>query len=171
MRGDIRGRGHGTGHQALRGREQVELLGDLYALDREAVPETGTVCFDTLAVRNQVKTRSRREVQLTRKAADPAGMHHSDRDVKIDEVQIKEDRNPHGRGPGDPALYLTADDQAPVGSSVGGAAVPSDGSRGWSDAGCWYMRLNRGSPGLQLSWQAGDAVEVKGLRSRRMCWC
>ena len=45
--------------------EQVELLGDLYALDREAVPETGTVCFDTLAVRNQVKTKIQEKVQLT----------------------------------------------------------------------------------------------------------
>ena len=48
--------------------EQVELLGDLYALDREAVPETGTVCFDTLAVRNQVKTKIQEKVQLTRYA-------------------------------------------------------------------------------------------------------
>ena len=96
--------------------EQVELLGDIYALDREAVPETGTVCFDTLAVRNQVKTKIQEKVQLTGRQR-ILQVCHSDGDVKIDEVQIKED-GIHMDGVLEiRLLYLTADDQAPVGAA------------------------------------------------------
>ena len=70
--------------------EEVELLSDLYALDREVIPETGTACFDTLAVRNQVRTKIQEKIQLTGRQR-ILQMCHADGDVKIDEVQIRED--------------------------------------------------------------------------------
>ena len=70
--------------------EEVELLSDLYALDREVIPETGTACFDTLAVRNQVRTKLQEKIQLTGRQR-ILQVCHADGDVKIDEVQIRED--------------------------------------------------------------------------------
>lgn len=96
--------------------EEVELLSDLYALDREVIPETGTACFDTLAVRNQVRTKIQEKIQLTGRQR-ILQMCHADGDVKIDEVQIRED-GIHMDGVLEVRLlYLTADDQAPVGAA------------------------------------------------------
>ena len=139
--------------------EQVELLGDLYALDREAVPETGTVCFDTLAVRNQVKTKIQEKVQLTGRQR-ILQVCHSDGDVKIDEVQIKED-GIHMDGVLEiRLLYLTADDQAPVGAAS--EVLPfhlmaaADGLT--QDV---VYEIEPGISGLTAVMAGGDAVEVK----------
>lgn len=139
--------------------EQVELLGDIYALDREAVPESGTVCFDTLAVRNQVKTKIQEKVQLTGRQR-ILQVCHSDGDVKIDEVQIKED-GIHMDGVLEiRLLYLTADDQAPVGAAS--EVLPFHLMAAADDLTQDVVyEIEPGISGLTAVMAGGDAVEVK----------
>lgn len=97
--------------------EEVELLSDLYALDREILPDTGEACFDQIAAKNMLKNKIQEKVSL------PVGQRilqicHSDGDVKIDEVQIG-DRELSIDGVLEVRLlYLTADDASPVGAST-----------------------------------------------------
>ena len=96
--------------------EEVEILSDLYALDLEVLPDTGEACFDQIASRTMLKNRIQEKVSL------PAGQRilqicHSDGDVKLDEVQIK-DRELQIDGVLEvKLLYLTADDASPVGAA------------------------------------------------------
>lgn len=139
--------------------EEVELLSDLYALDREVIPETGTACFDTLAVRNQVRTKIQEKIQLTGRQR-ILQMCHADGDVKIDEVQIRED-GIHMDGVLEVRLlYLTADDQAPVGAAsevlpfhlmAAADGLPQDA----------VYEIAPGISGLSAVMAGGDAVEVK----------
>ena len=139
--------------------EQVELLSDLYALDREIILDTGEACFDTISDRNMVKTRLQEKVNLN------GGQRilqicHSDGDVKIDEVQIKED-GLHIYGVLEvQLLYLTADDASPVGAAS--EVLPIHimvEVQGLKENSIYQM-----APGLeQLSavMLGGDAVELK----------
>lgn len=139
--------------------EEVELLIDLYALDREVVPETAEVCFDTLAVRNQVKTKIQEKVSIGGKQR-ILQVCHSDGEVKIDEVKIKED-GVHMDGVLEiRLLYLTADDAAPVGASsevipfhlmAAANGLPQDA----------VYEIEPGISGLSAVMAGGDLVEVK----------
>ncbi len=55
-------------------------------------PGDSTACFDTLAVRNQVRTKIQEKIQLTGRQR-ILQMCHADGDVKIDEVQIQGGRD------------------------------------------------------------------------------
>lgn len=93
--------------------EEVEILSDLYALDREILPDMGEACFEQIAARNMLKHR------IQEKAAMPAGQRvlqicHSDGMVKIDDVQIKENGLQIDGVMDAQTLYLTADDASPV---------------------------------------------------------
>lgn len=143
--------------------QQVEILSDLYALDREAQPETGTACFDQIAMRNTVKTRMQEKMSLgnTERILQ---ICHSDGVIKIDEAQIKED-GLHIEGVLEVrVLYLTADDNSPVGArtEVLPFHVIAEAS-GLSPDSSYQME-----PGLeQLTavMSGGDGVEVKALIS------
>ena len=86
------------------------------------IPETGTACFDTLAVRNQARTKLQEKIQLTGRQR-ILQVCHDWGYVKIDEVQIRRDPGSTGRVLEVRLLYLTADDQAPVGAASRGPAV------------------------------------------------
>ncbi len=93
--------------------EDVELLGDLYSLDREMVPETGVVCFEQIAAKNLLKHKIQERVSL------PGGQRilqicHSDGSVKIDDVQMKENGIQVDGVLETQVLSMTADDAAPV---------------------------------------------------------
>lgn len=93
--------------------EDVEILSDLYALDREIMPETGVVCFDQITARNLLKHR------IQEKVAIPGGQRvlqicHSGGNVKIDEIQVREGGLQIDGVLETEILYLTADDSAPV---------------------------------------------------------
>ena len=93
--------------------EEIELLDDLYALDREIRVENGTVCFDQILVKNNLKHRIQEKISLGggRRILQ---ICHSDGNVKIDEVQVKED-GLHIYGALEAVLLsLTADDTDPV---------------------------------------------------------
>ncbi len=141
--------------------QQVEILSDLYALDREAVPDTGEACFDQITARNTLKTKLQEKVSLPGRQR-ILQICHSDGDVKIDEVQVKED-GLHIDGVLEARiLYLTADDSSPVGAST--QMLPFHvvaEAAGLTDSSVWQME-----PGLeQLSavMLGGDGVEVKAI--------
>ena len=93
--------------------EEIELLDDLYALDREISVENGTVCFDQILVKNNLKHRIQEKVSLG-DGRRILQICHSDGAVKIDEVQVKED-GLHLYGALEAVLLsLTADDADPV---------------------------------------------------------
>lgn len=54
--------------------EEVELLSDLYALDREVIPETGTACFDTPGGPEPGADKDPGEDTAHRATEDPSGV-------------------------------------------------------------------------------------------------
>lgn len=93
--------------------EHVGLLGDLYALDREVIPETSVVCFEQIAAKNLLKHKIQEKVAL------PGGLRilqicHSDGNVKIDDVQLRENGIQVDGVLEAEVLSMTADDAAPV---------------------------------------------------------
>lgn len=139
--------------------QQVEILSDLYALDREAVPDTGEACFDQIAAKNVLKSKIQEKITLD-SSQRILQICHSDGDVKIDEVQVQEDGLHIDGVLAVQLLYLTADDTSPVGSSVEMlpfhvvAEVP-----GITQSSVYQME-----PGLEQMTAVmlgGDSVEIK----------
>ena len=141
--------------------EEMELLGDLYALDKEVIPETGTFCFDQILAKNDLKHRIQEKVTLA------GGQRilqicHSDGAVKIDDVQPRED-GLHVDGVLEvKILSLTADDGAPVAAFTEMvpfhvvAEVP--GNRKISD-----YRMEPGLEQISAVMLGQDTVEVKAV--------
>ena len=143
--------------------EEVEILSDLYALDREVLPDTGEACFDQIASRNMLKNRIQEKVEL------PSGQRilqicHSDGDVKLDEVQMEDGTLSIDGVLEVRLLYLTADDSSPVGATSRmlpfhmTAEVP----------GITKNSIYQMEPGLeQISavMLGGDSVEIKAAVS------
>ena len=141
--------------------ENVELLGDLYALDREVIPETGTACFEQIAAKNFLKHRIQEKLAL------PAGQRilqicHSDGLVKIDEVQQKED-GLHMDGVLEVKLLaLTADDGAPVTSFM--ELIPFHVLADMPGGGQTVdYRMEPGLEQISAVMLGGDTVEIKAV--------
>lgn len=97
--------------------EELELLSDLYALDRELVLESDETYFDQIAARNLLKNRIQEKVEL------PLGQRvlqicHCGGDVRLDEVRMEEGAMSVDGVLEVQLLYLTTDDAAPVSTSV-----------------------------------------------------
>lgn len=93
--------------------QQVSLLSDLYSTNRELALQTGEVCFDQLLTRNMGKCKISEKMTI---GQDDRILQicHNEGNVKIDEVEIKEDAL-HIEGVLEVnLLYLTADDTEPV---------------------------------------------------------
>lgn len=141
--------------------QHVEILSDLYALDREVIPDTGEACFDQIAARNVLKNKIQEKITLDN-GQRILQICHSDGNIKIDETQIMED-GLHIDGVLEAQLiYLTADDTSPVGSSVEMlpfhvvAEVP-----GITESSVYQME-----PGLEQMTAVmlgGDSVEIKAV--------
>ncbi|MEY8393968.1 SPOCS domain-containing protein [Lachnospiraceae bacterium 45-P1] len=141
--------------------EEVELLSDLYALDREILPDTGDACFDQIAARNLLKNKIQEKVSL------PVGQRilqicHSDGDVKIDEIQIGDGELSIDGVLEVRLLYLTADDASPVGASTEMlpfhmiAEVPSTSPNS-------AYQVEPGIEQISAVMLGGDTVEIKGV--------
>lgn len=141
--------------------QHVEVLSDLYALDREVLPDTGEACFDQIAARNVLKNKIQEKITLDN-GQRILQICHSDGNVKIDDTQIMED-GLHIDGVLEVQLiYLTAEDTSPVGSSVEMlpfhvvAEVP-----GITESSIYQME-----PGLEQMTAVmlgGDGVEIKAV--------
>ncbi len=140
---------------------EVELLSDLYALDREILPDTGDACFDQIAARNLLKNKIQEKVSL------PVGQRilqicHSDGDVKIDEIQIGDGELSIDGVLEVRLLYLTADDASPVGASTEMlpfhmiAEVPSISPNS-------AYQVEPGIEQISAVMLGGDTVEIKGV--------
>ncbi|MBE5970981.1 MAG: DUF3794 domain-containing protein [Lachnoclostridium sp.] len=93
--------------------EDIELLSDLYALDREVIPETGVICFEQVIEKNQLKHKVQEKISV------PGGQRilqicHSDGMVKVDEVQSMENGLRIDGVLEARVLSMTADDTEPV---------------------------------------------------------
>lgn len=141
--------------------EEVELLSDLYALDREILPDTGEACFDQIAARNLLKNKIQGKVSL------PSGQRilqicHSDGDVKIDEIQIEDGELSIDGVLEVRLLYLTADDASPVGASTEmlpfhmTAEVPSISPNS-------AYQIEPGIEQISAVMLGGETVEIKGV--------
>lgn len=141
--------------------EEVELLSDLYALDREILPDTGEACFDQIAARNLLKNKIQEKVSL------PSGQRilqicHSDGDVKIDEIQIGDGEFSIDGVLEVRLLYLTADDASPVGASTEmlpfhmTAEVPSISPNS-------AYQIEPGIEQISAVMLGGETVEIKGV--------
>ena len=92
---------------------EVEILNDLYALDRELLPDMKKVCFDQIAARNMLKHKVQEKVLLTG-GNRILQICHGDGNVKIDEVRIVEGGLRVEGILETQILYLTAEDHSPV---------------------------------------------------------
>jgi len=93
--------------------KEVEILTDLYALDREILPEMGEICFDQIVSRNTLKHKIQEKVTM-----DPnhrvLQICHGDGAAKMDDVRIT-DQGIFADGLLEvQILYLTAEDASPV---------------------------------------------------------
>lgn len=141
--------------------EEIELLSDLYALDREVIPDMGEVCFDQIAARNMLKNKVQEKINL------PVGQRilqicHSDGEVRIDETQVKDGTLSIDGVLEVRLLYLTADDSVPVSAST--EMLPFHMSA--EIPGITEKSLYQMEPGLeQISavMLGGESVEIKAV--------
>lgn len=139
--------------------ERVEILSDLYALDREVIPETGEICFDQIVAKHVLKYRIQEKIAL------PEGQRilqicHSDGVIRLDEIQPKEGEL-HLEGVLEATLLaLTADDAAPVTACSEMIPFQVTADIPGLERGGDY-RLEPGLEQISAVMLGGDTVEVK----------
>ena len=141
--------------------ENMELLSDMYSTNRELVLQTGEVCFDKLLTHNVGKCKVSEKVNI--KNADRIlQICHNEGNVKIDEVEVKDD-GLHIDGVLEvKLLYLTADDAEPVRSST--EVVPfhyiAEAPSINEDS---VYQMNTGLEQLTAVMMGSDTIEVKAV--------
>lgn len=141
--------------------QELQVLSDLYATNRELTVEAGEACFDTILTRNTGKCK------LSEKVTMDGGQRilqicHSSGSVKLDEVEAREDVLAMDGALEVKILYLTDDDSRPVQSSTEmipfhyEAEVP-----GIQADSVWY--LENGVEQLTAVMLGSDTVEVKAV--------
>ena len=140
--------------------ETVSLLQDVYHPHRECIPKVQEETLESLLIRNSSKCRLTDKLQMRVPKNKILQICHSDGDVKLDEVQIRDGELSMDGVLEVQLLYLTADDSSPVGASTEvlpfhmTAQVP-----GITEDSVYQME-----PGLeQISavMLGGDSVEIK----------
>ena len=143
--------------------ENIELLSDLYATDRELVLDTTEAGFDKLLTRNICKCKVNEQLKL-QKPERILQICHSNGTVKLDEAEAGED-GLHIEGVLEVSLlYLTDDDTEPVGAST--EVIPFHfvaEADGINPESVW--QLNMGVDQMTAVMLGGDSVEVKAVIS------
>jgi LysM repeat protein len=99
--------------------EQVTLLEDVYAVDRELVPERTEACYENMLMKNNSSMRIQDRMKLSPGSGKILELCHVLGEVQLDEQQIVED-GIHVEGVVQlQLLYLTDDDFAPVSADKG----------------------------------------------------
>lgn len=93
--------------------EIVENIVDLYATDRELVPEKKQVPFTTLLVKNESKCRTSKRMKVTDSQARVLQICHSEGTVKPEHMEIVENGIKVDGSLSVQLLYITADDAQP----------------------------------------------------------
>ena len=143
--------------------EQLEILSDLYATNRELKLEQGEACFD------QILTRNTGKCKLAEKITMDSGQRilqicHSTGAVKLDEVEAGQDTLVMDGVLEVRLLYLTDDDSRPVQSAS--EMIPfhyEAEAQGIRPDSIWY--LENGVEQLTAVMAGGDTVEVKAVVS------
>lgn len=141
--------------------QKVELLSDLYSTNRELVLQTGEACFDQILAKNMSKCKVSEKVKMDNSDR-ILQICHSEGNVKVDEVERKEDGIAVDGVLEVQLLYLTADDNEPVKSSV--EVVPFHylvEVKGIDEKSIYQM--SSGLEQLTAVMLSGDTVEIKAL--------
>lgn len=93
--------------------EDIEFVNDLYALDREVIPETEVICYEQILAKNQLKHKIQEKVTM------PGGKRilqicHSDGTLNVDEIRMVENGIRMDGVLESQILAMTADDLVPV---------------------------------------------------------
>lgn len=141
--------------------QELEVLSDLYATNRELTMETGEACFDQILTRNTGKCKIAEKVELSGEDR-VLQICHSTGAVKLDEVEARDDLLVLDGALEVNILYLTDDDSRPVQSVTElipfhyEAEVP-----GIRQDSIWY--LENGVEQLTAVMAGGETVEVKAV--------
>ena len=140
--------------------ETIGILSDLYALDREIIPETGEACLDQIALKNMLRHKIQEKITL------PGGQRilqicHSDGSVKTDEIEITENGLKIDGVLEVRLLYLTADDSAPVSASTEMIPFHAEAEVPGIEKDSVYQ-IEPGLEQLTAVMLGQDTVEIKG---------
>ena len=141
--------------------QQLELLQDLYATNREIVLDTGEAVFDRILTRNFGKCRVAEKVEME---TDPRVLQicHSSGSVKLDGVEVRENALAVDGVLEVKLLYLTDEDARPVQAATRlvpfhyEAEVP-----GVTEDSIWY--LEPGLEQLTAVMAGGGQAELRGV--------
>ncbi len=144
--------------------QQLELLGDLYATDREISAETGQVNFDRLLTKNTGKCRIAEKIRLGSAGERILQICHNDGAVRIDETEIKEDSLLITGTLDVTLLYMTSDDAEPVKAVIEPVPFEYAAEAPGIDENSVYQ-INAGLEQMSAVMTGGDQVEVKAVLS------
>lgn len=139
----------------------LEILSDLYATNRELTVEAGEACFDTILTRNTGKCKLAEKITMNGSQR-ILQICHSTGNVKLDEVEARENVLTMDGALEVKILYLTDDDSQPVQSST--EMIPfhyEAEASGIREDSVWY--LETGVEQLTAVMLGSDTVEVKAV--------
>lgn len=141
--------------------QELELLGDLYATNRELELETGEACFDQILTHNTARCKVAEKIHMDEPQR-ILQICHSTGNVKLDEASVEEGMLVLDGVLEVELLYLTDDDRQPVQSASEllpfhyEAEVP-----GITKESVWY--LESGVEQLTAVMVGGDNAEIKAV--------
>lgn len=141
--------------------QPLEILSDMYGVNRELTVETGEACFDQILTRNAGKCKISEKIQL------PGGQRvlqicHSSGLVKLDQAEAGEDMLSLDGVLEVKLLYLTDDDSCPIQSVTELLPFHYDAEApGITKNSVWY--LEQGVEQLTAVMAGGDIVEIKAV--------
>lgn len=141
--------------------QEIEVLSDLYATNRELSLDAGEACFDQILTQNTGKCRIAEKISMDG-AQRVLQVCHASGSVKIDEAKALEDSLSIDGVLELQTLYLTDDDNQPIQSMTEvlpfhyNADVPGIGPDS-----IWYM--DTGLEQLTVAMAGGDMAEVKAV--------
>ena len=97
--------------------QQIQILSDLYATDRELTPITKEACFEQILTKNGCKCRVAEKVSMDQNQR-ILQICHSGGTVKVDDISVGENQLIIDGAVEVSLLYLTSDDSAPIQSAV-----------------------------------------------------
>ena len=141
--------------------QELELLQDLYATNREIVLDTGEAVFDQILTRNFGKCRVAEKVEME---TDPRVLQicHSSGSVKLDGVEVRENELAVDGVLEVKLLYLTDEDARPVQAAT--CLVPfhyEAETPGITEDSIWY--LEPGLEQLTAVMAGGGQAELRGV--------
>lgn len=143
--------------------QQIQILSDLYATDRELTPITKEACFEQILTKNGCKCRVAEKVSMDQNQR-ILQICHSGGTVKVDDISVGENLLIIDGAVEVSLLYLTSDDSAPVQSAVRMVPFHCEAEA----AGISEDSVYQVTPSLeQLTavMAGGDSVEIKAVAS------